>query len=102
VFNIGFALVRLGRFTEAIEALDRYLVMTEGETSERREEAARLRGESVASVAEIELEVSPPDARVLVDGEPLDAETGSPRTLRLDPGRHTVRASAEGHDEGTL
>lgn len=102
VFNIGFALHRLGRFTEAVEAFDGYLALTEGETSERREEAARLRGESVASVAEVELELSPPDARVFVDGEPLEGASGSRRTLVLDPGRHTVRATADGHEEGAL
>lgn len=102
VFNVAFALMRLGRFTQAIDEFDRYLAMTEGETSERREEAARLRGESLASVAEIDLELTPPDARVLLDGEPIAQETGSPRTLHLDPGRHVVRATAEGHEEGVL
>lgn len=102
VFNVGFALFRLGRFVAAIAALDEYLALTEGETSARREEAVRLRGEAAASVAEITLEVVPPGARVLVDGEPATAPVGSARVLRLDPGRHLVRADAAGHEEGVL
>ncbi|WP_236519366.1 PEGA domain-containing protein [Sandaracinus amylolyticus] len=103
VFNVAFALYRLGRFTQAIVEFEQYLAMTEGQPpNERRDEAVRLRGESVASLAEITLEIAPPDARVLVDGEPIGEETGSPRTLRLDPGRHAVRANADGYEEGAL
>lgn len=102
VFNIAFALHRLGRFTQSLDVFDEYLGMTEGETSERRDEAVRLRGEALASLAEIELEVVPPDARVLVDGEPAAVATGSPRALRLDPGRHVLRGTAPGYEEGVL
>src|SRR5687768_2935276 len=64
VFNIGFALSRLGGFLQAIEAFDRYLALTEGEATERRSEAIRLRGQALASLGEISLHVGPPDARV--------------------------------------
>jgi hypothetical protein len=101
VFNVAFALGRLGRLAQAVEAFDEYLALTEGETSERRDEALRLRGEALASLAELELELSPPDARVWVDGD-LREGAGSPRSLALDPGRHVVRATAEGHEEGVL
>ncbi|MDQ3037753.1 MAG: tetratricopeptide repeat protein [Myxococcota bacterium] len=102
VFNIGFALYRLGRYSQAIDVFEEYLALTEGETSERRDEVVRLRGEAIASLAEIELEVVPPDARVLVDGEPAVVASGSPRTLRLDPGRHVLRGTAPGYEEGVL
>lgn len=102
VFNIGFALHRLGRFTQAIDVFDEYLALTEGEESERRAEVVRLRGEAIASLAQITLEIVPADARVLVDGELAAEATGSPRTLRLDPGRHVVRGTADGYEEGVL
>lgn len=101
VFNIAFANYRLGRFREAVPAFDEYLAMTEGEASERRDEAVRLRGEAVASLAEIRLTIEPADARLLVDGEAHDG-SGAERVVVLDPGRHVLRASAAGHDEGTL
>jgi tetratricopeptide (TPR) repeat protein len=101
VFNIGFALFRLGHFGEAIASFDEYLALTESETSDLRTEASRRRTEALASLAALTLELTPDDARVLVDGELRDG-AGSPRTLTLDPGRHVLRASAEGYEEGTL
>jgi tetratricopeptide (TPR) repeat protein len=101
-FNIGYALFRLERFSQAIAAFDEYLEVTVGETSERRDEATRMRAEAVASLAEIRLDVSPDDARVLVDGEPGAQSTGSPRLLPVDPGRHVVIASRDGFEEATF
>ena len=101
VFNIAYANHRLSRFREAIPGFDEYLALTEGETSDRRDEAMRLRGEAVASLAEIRLALEPADARLLVDGDAHEG-TGAVRVITLDPGRHTLRATSAGHDEGTL
>jgi tetratricopeptide (TPR) repeat protein len=101
LFNIGFALFRMGRFVQAIASFDAYLALPEAESSELRVEATRRREEALASLATLTLELTPADARVLVDGEESDGE-GPARTLSLDPGRHVVRASAEGFAEGTL
>lgn len=101
VFNIGFALFRLGRFVQAIASFDEYLALTETETSDLRVEAARRRGEAIASLSALTLELTPETARLLVDGEASDAE-GSPRTIALDPGRHVLFATADGYREGQL
>ncbi len=101
VFNIGFALFRLGHFVQAIASFDEYLALTETETNDLRPEAARRRGEAIASLATLTLELTPAAARLLVDGEESSAE-GSPRSVSLDPGRHVLRASAEGYDEAHL
>lgn len=101
MFNIAYASHRLGRFREAIAALDEYLARTEGELSERREEAVQLRGEALASLVELRVLIEPPEARLLVDGE-LDPGIGPVRRIVLDPGRHVLRASAPGRDEASV
>lgn len=93
LFNIGFALSRLGRFREAVVAFDAYLA-TSPEESERRTEAMRLRGEAVASLAQLTLVLTPEGALVEVDGEPFEGSGGS-RMLSIDPGRHRIVARAE-------
>lgn len=102
LFNIGVALGRLGRFVEAIEVFDQVLAepsLAEGP----RADALRLRAEAVASLAELTLSLSPPTARLSVDGVSVDGgSVDGTRVLPLDPGRHVLRATAENHDEGVL
>jgi tetratricopeptide (TPR) repeat protein len=102
VFNIAYALVHLGRFGQAIRAFDEYLAITRGEVSERRNEAIRLRAQARTHLAQIEIEVSPADAQLFVDGEAVAEQSGSLRTIELDPGRHVVRAAAPAHDDGLV
>ncbi|MDX1546271.1 MAG: serine/threonine-protein kinase [Rhodothermales bacterium] len=47
------------------------------------------------ALARLTLDVSPPDARVLVDD--AEVEPGAGRTLALPPGRHTLRLEREGY-----
>ena len=50
----------------------------------------------------LELTTQPPGAQVFVDDEPVgrtDPETGRLRLTRLQPGRHRLRLSAQGHDD---
>jgi len=95
-FNMAVALLRLGRPTEALQALDDYLRMSEpGSEPERREEARRLLELALSQTARITLEVTPSHAEVRVDGELVAAE-GTERELTLDPGSHAVRVTAEG------
>jgi hypothetical protein len=101
LFNIGFALFRMGRFVLAIASFDEYLALTETETSDLRAEATRRREEARASLAALTLQLTPVTARLFVDGEASE-ETGSPRVLALDPGRHVLLATAQGHEEGRL
>ena len=79
----------------------RPLGLTEAETTDLRAEATRRRGEAIASLATLTLDLTPEQARVLVDGEGNDAE-GSPRVVSLDPGRHLLLVTAEGYQEGRL
>ena len=97
-FNVGFALFRLGRFREAIVIFDRYLEASQGETSELRAEAVTRRGQAIANLAELTVDVDPTDATLRVDGA-LDTAGGPTRTLQLDPGRHLLLATSPGHDE---
>jgi tetratricopeptide (TPR) repeat protein len=100
-FNVGFALFRLGHFREAIAIFDSYLAATEGETSELRTEAVTRRGQAIANLAALTLEIDPTDASVRVDGA-LDPSTGPTRVISLDPGRHLVLASATGYVDAQL
>jgi len=98
VFNIAAVLVRLGRAREAIEALDRFLAISDarGDAAMRRGVDA-VRATAAASLRHVVLRIAPDGARVEIDGQPTDA-TGSMRSLTLDPGSHAVAISLDGHD----
>lgn len=100
LYNIGLALVRLGRFVEALDVLDRVLAEA-GLPVAARQEAERLRTEASASLGEVTLSLSPADAVVYVDGVER-VGSGPSRAIPLDPGRHVLRATARGHDEAEL
>ena len=95
VFNLAAALMRLGRPTAALEALEDYAQLA-GEDDPRREDARELSEVALAAVAHLTLTVEPPGARLRVDGE-LAAGEGATRELRLDPGEHRLSLEAEGH-----
>lgn len=100
LFNIAYALFRLGRFAQAVARFDEYLGLREAPEA-RRADATRLRAEAAALLAEVTLELRPADARVYVDG----AETpgvGTERSLRLDPGGHRLVVRAEGFEERSV
>lgn len=101
LFNIGVALGRLGRFREAVAALDEFLALPEAATGEARPEAQRLRAEASAALAELTLALAPPNATIEVDGATRDG-SGTPRLVALDPGRHILRARREGFEDGVL
>lgn len=102
VFNIAVALVRLGRATEALEALGDFLRIANAPAdAERRAEAERMQVLVRATVAQLEVTLSPADARLVLDGAER-AEQGRSRTVALDPGRHTLLVSASDHAERRL
>jgi hypothetical protein len=102
LFNIGVALLRLGRPTAALDALDDYLRVADPERDAKRVEHARKMLEmALRTTAELELEVEPPEATVRVDGQ-IASGTGSSRQLRLDPGDHRLEVSAEGYLDASL
>lgn len=95
LFNLAGAYDRMGRARDAQETYTRYLREVEPTVSAERvrfvrEALTRLR----ASLATMEVVVSPPGAVVTVDGR--DAAV-SADGLRLDPGEHVFAVSSEGH-----
>lgn len=102
VFNIAVALVRLGRASDALEALGDFLRIADPQSERvRRAEAERMQALVSATLVRLELSVSPTVARVVVDGT-ARAERGPLRTVSLDPGRHTLLVSAPDHAERRL
>lgn len=98
LFNIGVALLRLGRPTEALRALDDYLRTADPQgDAERRAEARRMLEVALQSTARLTVGVEPPAAEVRVDGERVPGE-GATREVQLDPGDHRIEASADGYE----
>ncbi|MCC7538439.1 MAG: PEGA domain-containing protein, partial [Deltaproteobacteria bacterium] len=101
VFNLANALFRVGRMTEAIATFDAYLAIANPRRDRTQiAEANRLRGVAQTSLATLVLDVSPPDARVTIDGQP-NAATGARREIAVDPGRHELRVTADDHEPYT-
>ena len=98
LYNLGYALARVGRPAEAAQVLDRFLreCATDVEVSEERRRNARdeLRA-LVARIGRIELLGAPPTARVRVDGARL-AEVPPPRIVYVAPGTHQVEVEVDG------
>lgn len=101
LFNVAIALDRLGRVRASIAAIDEYLAISdpEADAADRRE-AMRLRVEAEARLARLVLRVDPRDARVTLDGAPLEGE--GERATPVDPGDHVIVASAPGRLEQRL
>lgn len=95
-FNLGACLYALGRHVEAIAVLERYVAEADpAAEAVGLQDADRMLADARRSVSQLTLEIVPDDARVTIDGAPLDG--GATRTVRLDPGTHMIRAEAEGH-----
>lgn len=96
MFNLGACLYAVGRLVRATEVLEGYVASADPATDAAGvADATRMLNEARRSVAELTLEVRPPDAVVTVDGVPVDG--GAVRTRLVDPGAHVVSATAEGH-----
>lgn len=95
-FNLGACLYARGRHVEAVVVLERYLAEADpAAEGSGIADAERMLADSRRSVSRLTVEVEPADARVVVDGAPL--EGGAARTITLDPGTHVIRAEADGH-----
>jgi hypothetical protein len=102
LYNLGMAYVAIGRPSEAIDALTRYL--SDGgaaiPTPRRDDVALEIKRQS-ARIAYLTVRVEPDGATVRVD----DRELGkSPITepIRLGIGNHTVAVSREGYQNSTV
>ena len=94
LLNIGTCLRELGRDAEAANAYARYLRDPEADAARGVEVTSALR-EIDESVSRLDIRVSAPDARVLVDGGD-HAEWHRDEPLRVAPGTHTVVADKIG------
>lgn len=96
LLNVALCEKALFRYPKAIAALEQALVKhAEAMDAADRQAAVDAIKEMKALLGRVTLKVSPPDAAVLVDGEPLPAG-GAERALDLGPGAHRVEARAEG------
>jgi hypothetical protein len=98
-FNLGLAYRSAGRARDAIASFERYKrAVGDSADPARQAEVARYLTTLRASLAQIELDITPTDARVLIDNEPAPRATG---LIEIDPGPHTIFASAEGYSSMT-
>jgi len=95
-YNLAVALLRLGQPTGALDALEDFLRVADGDDS-RRPRARELLETALAAIAHVTMTVEPATAVVRVDGSLVGGE-GPVRELRLDPGQHNVRVEAEHHE----
>lgn len=96
LLNIGMCQKVLGDLLAAHETLSRYL--DEADATAHRElidSARQALAELEAATGTLALQVDPPEAEVLVDGESIGRASAT-APLRLLPGRHDVEARAEG------
>jgi hypothetical protein len=99
--NLGVALYHLGEARESTRVLERCIELAAesgyGESHPDQIQAAeRFLADLRGAVGRLQIELSPPDAVVLVDGDVVPGE-GSPRTIEIDPGRHAILVSATGY-----
>jgi tetratricopeptide (TPR) repeat protein len=81
--------MKLGRYMEAAEHWEYYLANIPPDPDEARAQLEECRKHG----ARIQITVNPPDAEVLLDGNPIKISGGA-RTLWLEPGQHALVARA--------
>lgn len=95
-YNIANALYRLEQPTEAIEELNESARIVDPADRALRQRRDTLQTLAQAQVAEVRLRLEPATAKLFVDGVIVPG-FGSPRRLRLDPGRRALRMTEEGY-----
>ncbi len=93
LLNIATTELQVGRTARAADTYERYLKAV-GPGASRRAEVEELLRNLEAKIGWIVLEVSQPDARVLIDNRPIPS---SRRRVRVDPGTHEVIAGKSGY-----
>jgi hypothetical protein len=97
-FNLALAQRALGRYRASVTSLRSFL-RTVASTADPAlvSQAEQLLQDSSSAVCRLEVSVEPIAARVRVDGEAVELGAGP---IELDPGEHTVSASADGFANG--
>lgn len=98
LLNIALSQKALFRYAKAIGALERALAQHRDtmDASDIRSAEQAIQ-EMRALLARIEVEVTPPQATLIVDGEEQPPSAEGRWTLDLGPGQHRIAARAEGH-----
>jgi hypothetical protein len=95
--NVALCQKALFRYGEAADTLTRLLLRHTAELTDAERTAAELaRDELKALVGSFRLRLTPPDARVTLDGQPL-ADTWRVSAERVNVGEHTLVAEAPGY-----
>ncbi|WP_437277591.1 hypothetical protein WME90_41115 [Sorangium sp. So ce375] len=98
LFNIALAEKALFNYPRAIAALERALAQHRDTMDESDERTARSAIEEMrALLARLTIELSPPTATLLIDGEEQPPSSSATRVVELGPGVHRIGARAEGH-----
>jgi tetratricopeptide (TPR) repeat protein len=96
-YNLAVAALELGLARAALDAFKQFDLYADARTqADFIQQATDLRARVRARVGTLVLSLEPEDARVEVDGQ-LEPGTGE-RVVLLDPGMHTVNASAPGRE----
>jgi hypothetical protein len=94
-YNLALAQRAVGRYRGAAASLRAFL-RTVSTTADPAlvSQAEQLLQDSAAAVCRLEIAVDPMTARVQIDATPIELGSGP---IELDPGEHTIVASAEGY-----
>lgn len=98
LFNIGRAYQSLGRYPEAVAAVEDYLQRSPTLPSERRAEVEAMLQELRGFIARIRVRVTPPTAELRVDGAIVTSQAAL-HGVPVSPSRHTIVASAPGYEQ---
>ncbi|MDP3273769.1 MAG: PEGA domain-containing protein [Deltaproteobacteria bacterium] len=92
LFNLGLAHRALGRYTRAIDELERFVREGEPSAAERAQVSSAL-DEMRGRLAHLTIVPSVDGARITMDNEPVESTTD----LTVDPGNHVIEVTAQGH-----
>lgn len=92
VFNIGVALLRMGKPTEATRSFQRFMRISDPRAeAQRRAQAEEMMRTAERTISHLTIHLTPETAELNVDGNQT-SDTGPRRVLALDPGSHAIVA----------
>jgi hypothetical protein len=95
LYNIGVALDRLGRASEAVDAFEQFVAEAPEARSDARDFAAARLDELSPEVGRLTFSAAPADVAIAVDGQSLRLPRTRP--LPVMPGEHEVTAERSGY-----